>query len=224
MYTTNNTRTGVVGSANDARMGGCANSTDARTGGCANSTDARELSRIKIYKHIANGVIFEIYDMLSVESKYNKVAFSLITLDEQKHMVTRVRHYVDVDDIKLVCLDLLIDKFVEFRDYKGSRHIDYSEARTLTLAKSSDTSSNVVLRIENGVGDIQANGAIRMERVTDAVSIELTEWEMRKIAIVLRDYIEQWELIHFRSRRDAMTFLLPPYDSYTDRYMHETID
>ena len=44
-----------------------------------------------------------------------------------------------------------------------------------------------------------------MVKATDSLTIQMPEFDARKMALVVLDYIRQWEMIHFRKRQDART-------------------
>ena len=79
--------------------------------------------------------------MLAFDAKRSKLAFTLVEFDENFKATQRVRHYVDADDLKLVCHDLLAGTFTQFEDQKGSAHDDYTEARVLSFKKRRSTGS-----------------------------------------------------------------------------------
>jgi hypothetical protein len=174
-----------------------------------NNTDnntAREVTKIQIYRFVAkDNKILDICDLLAFDPKRSKLAFTLVEFDEHYKATERVRHYVDTDDFKLVCHDLLAGTFSHFEDQKGSAHDDHTEARVLSLKKETKYRQPIVLRIDNGQGEVYGNGQIKMVRATDSLTIQMPELEARKMALVVLDYIQQWEMIHFRKRQEART-------------------
>ena len=49
-----------------------------------------------------------------------------------------------------------------------------------------------------------------MVKATDSLTIQMPEFDARKLALVVLDYIHQWEMIHFRKRQDARTVTFTP--------------
>ena len=166
---------------------------------------SREVSKIQIFRFVAKDKILDITDMLAFDAKRSKLAFTLVEFDEQFKATQRVRHYVDADDLKLVCHDLLQGAFSQFEDQKGSAHDDYTEARVLSLKKETKYRQPYVLRIDNGQGEVYGKGEVKMVKATDSLTIQMPEFDARKMALVVLDYIRQWEMIHFRKRQDART-------------------
>lgn len=165
----------------------------------------REVSKIQIFRFVAKDKILDITDLLSVDPKRSKVAFTLVEFDDQNKATQRVRHYVDADDFKLVCHDLLAGTFTSFEDQKGSAHDDYTEARVLSLKKETKYRQPYVLRIDNGQGEVYGQGQVKMVKATDSLTVQMPEFDARKMALVVLDYIHQWEMIYFRKRQDART-------------------
>ena len=165
----------------------------------------REVSKIQIFRFVAKDKILDITDMLAVDPKRSKLAFTLVEFDEHFKATQRVRHYVDTDDLKLVCHDLLAGAFTQFEDQKGSAHDDYTEARVLSLKRETKYRQPYVLRIDNGQGEVYGKGEVKMVKATDSLTIQMPEFDARKMALVVLDYVRQWEMIHFRKRQDART-------------------
>jgi hypothetical protein len=178
-----------------------------------NTTDnnnGREVTKIQIFRFVAKDKILDICDLLAFDPKRSKLAFTLVEFDDNHKATQRVRHFVDTDDFKLVCHDLLAGTFTQFEDQKGSTHDDYTEARTLSLKKESKYRQPYVLRIDNGQGEVYGSGQVKMVRATDSLTIQMPEFEARKMALVLLDYVQQWEMIHFRKRQEARTISFTP--------------
>ena len=117
-----------------------------------------EVTKIQIYRLVAKDKLLDITDLLAFDPKRSKVAFTLVELDESNKATSRVRHYVDADDMKLVCHDLLAGTFTSFEDQKGSAHDDYTEARVLSFKKEAKYRQPFVLRIDNGQGEVYGPG------------------------------------------------------------------
>ncbi len=171
---------------------------------------AREVTKIQIFRFVAKDKILDIADLLAFDPKRSKVAFTLVEFDEHNKATQRVRHYVDADDMKLVCHDLLAGTFTSFEDQKGSAHDDYTEARVLSFKKEAKYRQPYVLRVDNGQGEVYGQGQVKMVKATDSLTIQMPEFEARKLALTVLDYVQQWEMIHFRKRQDARTVTFTP--------------
>lgn len=173
-------------------------------------TNGHEVTKIQIFRFVAKDKILDITDMLTFDPKRSKLAFTLVEFDDHYKATQRVRHYVDTDDFKLVCHDILNGTFAAFEDQKGSAHDDYTEARVLTLKKEAKYRQPYILRIDNGQGEVYGNGQVKMVKATDSLTLQMPEFEARKMALVVLDYVRQWEMLHFRKRQEARTISFTP--------------
>jgi hypothetical protein len=176
----------------------------------------REITRVQIYKYVTKDRVLDISDMLSLDARRNKLAFTLVAFDENYKAQSRVRHFVDVPDFKLVCWDILHGAFNEWTDHKGSAlHRastmvdDGMQARVLTLRKDPKYRQPYVLKIDNGVGETVGNGAVKMVRATDSLTLLMPEWDARRMAQTVLDYVRDWETVNFRRRQEAQTVIIP---------------
>ena len=169
----------------------------------------REITRVQIYKHVTKDRVLDISDMLSLDPRRNKLAFTLVAFDENFKAQSRVRHFVDVPDFKLVCWDILHGTFGEWTDHKGSAHDDGMQARVLTLRKDPKYRQPYVLKIDNGVGEAVGNGAVKMVRATESLTLLMPEWDARRMAQTVLDYVRDWETVNFRRRQEAQTVIIP---------------
>jgi len=169
-----------------------------------------EVSKIQIFRLVVKDRILDLTDLLAFDPRRSKIVVTLVEFDEANKATQRVRHYVDADDMKLICHDLLAGGFTSFEDHKGSAHDDYTEARVLSLKKETKYRLPYVLRIDNGQGEVYGVGQVRMVKATDSLTIQMPEFEVRKMALVVLDYIREWEMINFRKRQDARTVTFTP--------------
>jgi hypothetical protein len=178
-------------------------------GAATNSSSS--MTRIQIFKHVTNDRVLDISDLLSLDPRRNKISFTLLEYDEERRSKTRVRHFVDVPDFKLVCWDILHGTFSEWTDHKGSPSSEDGglQARVLTLRKDPKYRQPFVLKIDNGVGEQIGNGAVKMVRATDSLTLLLPEWDARRMAQTVLDYVRDWETVNFRRRQEAQTVLIP---------------
>jgi hypothetical protein len=179
-----------------------------------NRESGRELTRVQIYKHVTKDRLLEISDMLNLETRRSKIAFTLLEFDENFKAITRVRHYADAPDFKLVCWDIQNNCFGDWIDHKGSpQHDEGIQARVMTIRKDVKYRQPFVIKIDNGIGETMPGGAVKMVRATESLTLLLSEWDARRMAQTVLDYIRDWETINFRKRQEAQTILLPVPDS-----------
>ncbi|MDX1931099.1 MAG: hypothetical protein SFU56_00695 [Capsulimonadales bacterium] len=184
-----------------------------RKGNREGSRDAgREISRVQVFKHVTKDRLIDVGDMLHLESRRSKIAFTLVAFDENFKSTVRVRHYADVSDIKLVCWDILHGTFSEWTDYKGSSTEEGTQARVMTLRKDPKYRQPFVIKIDNGRGETMPGGAVKMVQATDTLTLLLSEWDARRMAATIYDYIRDWETVHFRRRQEAQTIILAGSD------------
>jgi hypothetical protein len=173
------------------------------------------ITRVQIAKYVTKDRVLDISDMLNVEPKRSKIAFTLLEFDETHKAVTKVRHFADADDFKLVCWDILQGNFSEWSDHKGSPLSNTSDlqARVLTLRKDVKYRQPYVLKIDNGIGEAMEGGAVKMVQTTDSLTLLMPEFEARRIAQTVYDYIRDWEIIAFRRRQEARSVIFTGVES-----------
>jgi len=180
-----------------------------------------------VYKHVTRDRVLDIGDMLALDPRRSKLSFTLLEFDENYKAQTRVRHFVDTADFKLVCWDILNGIFTEWTDHKGSpirrdNNVGDAiapapiEARVLTLRKDAKYRQPFVLKIDNGVGETMGSGAVKMVQATDSLTLLMPEWDARRMAQTALDYIRDWETVNFRKRQEAQTILLTLPDETSD--------
>jgi hypothetical protein len=169
------------------------------------------ITRVQIAKYVTKDRVLDISDMLNIEPKRSKIAFTLLEFDENHKAVSKVRHFADADDFKLVCWDILQNQFAEWSDHKGSPlsgvNTGELQARVLTLRKDVKYRQPYVLKIDNGVGEAMEGGAVKMVQTTETLTLLLPEFEARRIAQTVYDYIRDWEVIQFRKRQEARSVI-----------------
>lgn len=165
------------------------------------------LTRVQIYKYVTKDRLLDIGDMLNLEQRRNKIAFTLVEFNEKHNATTRVRHYVDTADFKLVCWDILNGIFTEWTDHKGTKAEEGFQARVLTVRKDIKYRQPYVVKIDNGIGEELPGGAVKMVKATESLTLLMPEFEARKMAQTILDYIRDWETINFKKRQEAQTVL-----------------
>lgn len=183
---------------------------------------ANEINRVQIFKHVTKDRLLDIGDMLSLDRNRCKIAVSIVAFDEEYHATTRVRHYLDATDAKLICYDILNCFFTEWTDHKGTPakgedgEAGKLSARICTIRKDPKYRQPYVVKIDNGIGEQLPGGAVKMVESTDSLTILLSEWDARKLAHTLLDYIRDWETVNFRKRQEAQTQIIPLPGDKTD--------
>jgi len=162
-----------------------------------------ETYKTQICRFVEGDRILDVSDMLSCDPRRNKVAMTIVEFDGSFRATKRVRHYVDADDFKLICHDILSGCLVQFHDSKGSIHADAVESRVLTIKRAGRSTGPIVFQIDNGVGEPKINGTVAMANVTQSLCIALPRRDARKLALTVFDYIRQWETVNFRRRQET---------------------
>jgi hypothetical protein len=164
-----------------------------------------DFNKVQVYKYVTKDKVLDIGDMLSLDPKRSKLSITLVEFDEKFKARTRVKHYVDSDDFKLVCWDILDGRFGEWTDHKGTVHDGLPEARVLGVRRDDKYRNPFVIKIDNGVGEVVGAGAVKMVQTRQSLAIFLPVFEARKLALAVLDYIRQWETVNFRKRQEART-------------------
>lgn len=173
----------------------------------------RDLTRIQIYKHVTKERLLDIGDMMTLEARRSKISLTLVEFEEGYKATTRVRHYVDAADMKLACWDILTGGFTEWSDHKGTTVDGQVQARVLTLRRDPKYRQPFVIKIDNGVGETLPGGAVKMLQTTESLTLLMSDWDARRMAQTVLDYIRDWEVMNFRKRVEAQTVLIPVGDT-----------
>lgn len=171
------------------------------------------LTRVQVYKYVTKDRVLDISDMLSLEPRRSKLAFALVEFDANHKATTRVRHYVDTSDFKLVCWDILNGIHSEWTDHKGTKADDGFQARVLTVRKDIKYRQPYVVKIDNGIGEELPGGAVKMVKATESLTLLMPEFDARKMAQTVLDYIRDWETINFKKRQEAQSFIFNPAEN-----------
>ncbi|MBC7264204.1 MAG: hypothetical protein H5T64_07560 [Chloroflexi bacterium] len=157
---------------------------------------------VRFFRYVTKDKILALSDHLSLDPKRNKIAITLLEYGPDNKARTTLRHFVDPDAFKVVCWDILLGTFTEWKDYKGSPDKEGNlVARVLSLVKDKNYRNPYVLRLEQGPGERMGAGAVRMVGKPAAeLALLLPEFDARRLAIATLDYIRAWEIIHFRER------------------------
>jgi hypothetical protein len=162
-------------------------------------------NKIRIEEYRTKDRILYIHDMLNVEAKRSKISIELHETDQNGNIVTSVYHVAKHTDVKLLCHEIIMGQFAEWYDIKASVVEEKTRVRTITIRKDSKYRQPYILKVENGLGEINQDGIIIMTNVVNSLTLLFPEPEIKRIAMNLLDYIRDWETINFRKRQEAMT-------------------
>jgi hypothetical protein len=105
-------------------------------------------------------------------------------------------HFLDADDARPLMADLGWSKPVDFVDYKGSANGGQPVSRVLKVRGPKD--GKYWLEIQNGPGEIIGAGAVKPAGDPDAsISIALSLWEARKLALAIQEYMTAYRVATF---------------------------
>ncbi len=158
---------------------------------------------VQIFRYVTKDKVLALEDMLSLEPKKNKIAVTLLEYGKDFKAKTTLYHYLDPDDFKVVCWEILAGTLDEWIDYKGSPDKEgLPEARVFSLKKDTRYRNPYILRLSRGRGEIVGAGAVKMVgKPTASLSILLPEFEAKRMALTTLDYVRAWELVNFRARQ-----------------------
>ncbi len=136
-------------------------------------------------------------DLLTPDPKRSKVRFILLQFGQDFKATTRALHYIDADDLEVVCWEILHGTFQEWVDHKGSIRDGTCQARVLALRKDPKYENPYVLQIRNGPGQVIGQGAVKLVKAEVTLSLLLPEFDARRLSLTVLDYIRAWKQVHF---------------------------
>jgi len=156
-----------------------------------------QTARPQIFRYVTRDKVLDVGDLLDADPKRSKVRFILLQFGRDFKATTRALHYVDADDLEVVCWDILHGTFREWVDHKGSVRDGTCQARVLTLRKDPKYENPYVLQIRNGPGQVIGQGAVKLVRAEVSLSLLLPEFDARRLSLVVLDYVRAWKQAHF---------------------------
>ncbi len=129
-----------------------------------------QTARPQIFRYVTKDKVLDVGDLLDPDPKRSKVRFILLQFGRDFKATTRTLHYVDADDIEVVCWDILHGMFREWTDHKGSVRDEACQARVLTLRKDPKYDNPYVLQIRNGPGQVIGQGAVKLVKAEVSLS------------------------------------------------------
>jgi hypothetical protein len=166
---------------------------------------------IQIFKLATNKAILDIQDCLNI----GKIRVVLVDYSDKSNTKT-LSHYVDIPAAKVVLGDILSGRFRSC--YKDSRYTEYKgspkgpdgnpESRVLQIGyfetdrQGRPMNYPYAIKIERGLGRVTDTGAVTMVgKPTESLYIMTSEFDMRRLAVTVLDYVRQYETIYFKQRR-----------------------
>lgn len=157
----------------------------------------------QIAKLATNRAILDV--SAAFQSEPWKVVWILVDYERQPHVT--VRHFMDPDVAKVLCEEILLGTFPQsfekgFTEYKGTPRADGpAEARVLSIWYDASRQYRYGVRIERGTGEVMGAGAVKMVERQESVTLSATEFDMKRLAVAVRDYIRDAELLARIARR-----------------------
>jgi len=159
--------------------------------------------RPQIFRYVTKDKVLDVGDLLDPDPKRSKVRFILLQFGRDFKATTRALHYVDADDLEVVCWEILHGTFQEWVDHKGTVRDDTCQARVLALRKDPKYDNPYVLHIRNGPGQVIGQGAVKLVKAEVSLSLLLPEFDARRLSLVVLDYIRAWKQVHFAELAQA---------------------
>lgn len=168
-------------------------------------SDRRSATQVFVLK--TDKRVFEAIDNLDTNSRFSKIKLNLV--DYEKNPSVMVSHSVNPDAMKVVALDILSGNFNGYTEYKGTaqskRPDGKPEARVLRIQKNDPAKYRIpyAVTIEVGEGEVVGQGAVKMVQREQSVTIFLSEFDLKRFAVSVLDYIRAWEAAQIASRLNA---------------------
>jgi hypothetical protein len=168
-------------------------------------SDRRSATQVFVLK--TDKRVFEAIDNLDTNSRFSKIKLNLV--DYEKNPSVMVSHSVNPDAMKVVALDILSGNFNGYTEYKGTaqskRPDGKPEARVLRIQKNDPAKYRIpyAVTIEVGEGEVVGQGAVKMVQREQSVTVFLSEFDLKRFAVSVLDYIRAWEAAQIASRLNA---------------------
>jgi hypothetical protein len=161
--------------------------------------------RTRIFSHITRTRFLHIEDSLEI----GKIRLFVGEYQKGQGAQSTAYHFLDADDARPICADLAWGKALDIKDYKGSANGgDVPLSRVLTIRGPKD--GKYWLEVANGPGQVIGQGAVKPAGEPEAsVSIALSLWEARKMALAIQEYMAAYRVAALLSPSEASR---PPVD------------
>ena len=154
----------------------------------------------QIYKTATDKTILDISDLMNFsQPKKNRIVFTLVDYQPDHKIEGKspyVCHYTDPGSAKTLCWQIMTGKLIDnFQEFKGSN----GQARVLTISvdRKSRPKYPYSIKIDVGEGKELESGIVQMVKRERGISINLSEFDMIRLAITLLDYIRAKEFAYF---------------------------
>lgn len=171
-------------------------------------TGQQERQWEQVFKLATNKAILDV-SVPEPRGDMKKVVWILVDYSRQPSV--SVRHYMDWDVVKVLAEEVLRGTFAQsfpggFTEYKGSAQGPQGqpEARQFDIRFDAQRQYPYTIRIQRGLGEVIGQGAVKMVRPQESVSIVATAFDMKRLLVSVRDFILHEELVErLWARRQA---------------------
>lgn len=149
------------------------------------------MSEIPFILQLVNNVkdrTLEITDVLNVDASHSYIMLTLQIVGSEKPGDVLCYPILAVD-MKLVCHDILTGNFSEWK-----AECNKNGLKTIVIRKDPKYRSPWVIKIDRRFIE---------PLIMDTLTVMLFDWDARKMAQTVLDYIRDWGIIHFRKRQIA---------------------
>lgn len=153
--------------------------------------------RARIFSHMTRTRFLHIEDALqpAEEGKPGKIRFFIGAYTAGSGTpATTAHHFLDDDEARVIMTDLSWGKPVDITDYKGTVGNGGPQSRVLKIKGPTDK-GKYWLQVSMGPGEVIGQGAVKPAGKPEVeVSIPLTTWEARKLALAVIEYMTAYRV------------------------------
>ena len=183
------------------------NQTTTTTAQVSGNTGSDRRSATQVFVLKTDKRVFEAIDNLDTNPRFSKIKLNLV--DYEKNPSVMVSHSINPDAMKVVALDILAGTFSGYTEYKGTanskRPDGKPEARVLRIQKNDPSKFRIPysITIEVGAGEVIGQGAVKMVQKEQSVTLMISEFDLKRFAVSVLDYIRAWEAARISARLNA---------------------
>lgn len=151
--------------------------------------------RPRIFSHITRSRFLHLEDALTPISpgKPGKIRFFIGEYIKGQGSQATAYHFLDDSDARVVMADLSWARQLDIKDYKGSANGSQPVSRVLKIKGPKD--GKYWFQVDNGPGQVIGAGAVKPAGdPTASISIALSTWEARKLALAMIEYMLAWRV------------------------------
>jgi len=160
----------------------------------------QQIQRARIFSMMTQSRFLHIEDALTPieEGKPGKVRFFIGAYQKGSGQpATTAHHFLDDDEARVVFTDMSWGKQLDIKDYKGTVNGEGAQSRVLKIKGPTDK-GKYWLQVSMGPGEIIGQGAVKPKGKPEVeVSIPLTIWQARKLALAVLEYMSAWRVATF---------------------------